>query len=55
MVEDKDLNIEKEEDLPQVVQLESGDLDATEYIKLKNREEVESNLLILYYYFPESL
>lgn len=40
--DDKDLNIEKEEDLPQVVQLKSGDLDATEYIKLKNKEEVEN-------------
>lgn len=42
VADDNDLNIEKEEDLPQVLQLESGDLDASEYIKLKNKEEVEN-------------
>ena len=41
-VDDKDLNIEKEEDLPQVIQLKSGDLDETEYVKMKNKEEIES-------------
>jgi len=42
-VDDKDLNIEKEEDLPQVVQLKSGDLDETEYMKMKNKEEIENS------------
>jgi hypothetical protein len=36
------LNIEREEDMPQVVQLKAGDLDASEYIKMKEKEEVES-------------
>ena len=41
-VADKDLIIEREEDLPQIVQLKSGDLDGKEYLALKSKEEIES-------------
>lgn len=42
-VVDKDLIIEKEEDLPQIVQLKSGDLGEKEYLALKSKEEIENS------------
>jgi hypothetical protein len=41
---DNDLIIEKEEDRPQVVQLKSGDLGEKEYLELKSKEDIASNL-----------
>lgn len=36
--------IEKEEDRPQVVQLNAGDLGEKEYKELKDKEEIQSKL-----------
>lgn len=30
-----------------MVQLKAGDLDASEYVKMKDKEEVESNFLLV--------
>jgi hypothetical protein len=36
------LQIEREEDRPQIVQLKSGDLGEKEYLELKSKEEIEN-------------
>ena len=41
---DNDLLVEREEDLPQVVQLKSGDLGQKEYLELKSKEDIESKI-----------
>ena len=41
-VSDNDLIVERDEDIPQIVQLKSGDLGADEYLKLKSKQDIES-------------